>query len=139
MNRQLQFGFRRSIDVQLQTEATECGLACISMIATFHGYDTDLPTLRRRFSPSLKGLTLVDLLKIGAALDLAGRAVRLEPEELHMLRLPCILHWDFSRRAATRLWNASAAITRCWLILLSARDACRSRNYRCILAAWRLS
>ncbi|MEK7891108.1 peptidase domain-containing ABC transporter [Burkholderia contaminans] len=95
MNRQLQFGFRRSIDVQLQTEATECGLACISMIATFHGYDTDLPTLRRRFSPSLKGLTLVDLLKIGAALDLAGRAVRLEPEELHMLRLPCILHWDF--------------------------------------------
>jgi len=95
MPRQLQFGFRRGIDVQLQTEATECGLACVSMIASFHGFDTDLPALRRRFSPSLKGLTLVDLIRIGATLDLAGRAVRLEPEELHLLRLPCILHWDF--------------------------------------------
>lgn len=95
MARQLQFGFRRSIDVHLQTEATECGLACMSMIASFHGFDTDLPALRRRFSPSLKGLTLVDLIRIGAALDLAGRAVRLEPEELRLLRLPCILHWDF--------------------------------------------
>jgi len=95
MSRQLQFGFRRGIDVQLQTEATECGLACMSMIASFHGYDTDLPALRRRFSPSLKGMTLVDLIRIGATLDLAGRAVRLEPEELHLLRLPCILHWDF--------------------------------------------
>ncbi len=95
MSRQLQFGFRRKIDVHLQTEATECGLACMSMIASFHGFDTDLPALRRRFSPSLKGLTLVDLIRIGATLDLAGRAVRLEPEELHLLRLPCILHWDF--------------------------------------------
>ena len=95
MSRQLQFGFRRTIDVHLQTEATECGLACMSMIASFHGFDTDLPALRRRFSPSLKGLTLVDLIRIGATLDLAGRAIRLEPEELHLLRLPCILHWDF--------------------------------------------
>lgn len=95
MSRQLQFGFRRRIDVHLQTEATECGLACMSMIASFHGFDTDLPALRRRFSPSLKGLTLVDLIRIGATLELAGRAVRLEPEELHLLRLPCILHWDF--------------------------------------------
>jgi ATP-binding cassette subfamily B protein RaxB len=95
MSRQLQFGFRRRIDVHLQTEATECGLACMSMIASFHGFDTDLPALRRRFSPSLKGLTLVDLIRIGATLELAGRAVRLEPEELPLLRLPCILHWDF--------------------------------------------
>ena len=95
MSRQLQFGFRRRIDLHLQTEATECGLACMSMIASFHGFDTDLPALRRRFSPSLKGLTLVDLIRIGATLDLAGRAIRLEPEELHLLRLPCILHWDF--------------------------------------------
>ena len=95
MSRQLQFGFRRRIDLHLQTEATECGLACMSMIASFHGFNTDLPALRRRFSPSLKGLTLVDLIRIGATLDLAGRAIRLEPEELHLLRLPCILHWDF--------------------------------------------
>jgi ATP-binding cassette subfamily B protein RaxB len=67
----------------------------MSMIASFHGFDTDLPALRRRFSPSLKGLTLVDLIRIGATLELAGRAVRLEPEELPLLRLPCILHWDF--------------------------------------------
>ena len=41
-----------------QSEAAECGLACIAMVAAFHGYETDLGTLRQRFSFSLKGATL---------------------------------------------------------------------------------
>ncbi|PCE23554.1 hypothetical protein BWP39_28140 [Paraburkholderia acidicola] len=91
----LQFGFRRRIYPQLQTEATECGLACLGMIAAFYGYEIDLPALRQRFSVSLKGLTMADLVRIGSALQLAGRAVSLELDELQSLRLPCILHWDF--------------------------------------------
>ena len=46
------------IPLILQTEAAECGLACLAMVAGAHGLDTDLPTLRRRFSLSLKGVTL---------------------------------------------------------------------------------
>ena len=38
-----------------QTEAAECGLACLAMIAGYHGLRVDLPALRHRFSVSLRG------------------------------------------------------------------------------------
>jgi ATP-binding cassette subfamily B protein RaxB len=78
----------------LQTEAAECGLACLAMCASAHGYDTDLGTLRRRFPTSLKGVTLKTLIDIAAQLDLAARPLRLELAELSQLATPCILHWD---------------------------------------------
>lgn len=80
----------------LQTEATECGLVCLAMIAGYHGYHTDLPELRRRFSVSLKGATLRQIMQASQQLELGGRALKLEMHELNQLRLPCILHWDFN-------------------------------------------
>jgi ATP-binding cassette subfamily B protein RaxB len=80
----------------LQTEAAECGLACLAMVAGAHGLDTDLATLRQRFSVSLKGATLVDLVRIADALKLQSRAVRAELDELPQLPTPCILHWDMN-------------------------------------------
>lgn len=38
----LAFGFGARLPIILQTEATECGLSCLAMIANFHGYKTDL-------------------------------------------------------------------------------------------------
>ena len=35
--------FGRSLPVILQTEATECGLACLGMVSGYHGRRTDLP------------------------------------------------------------------------------------------------
>ena len=80
----------------LQTEATECGLVCLAMIAGYHGYHTDLPELRRRFSVSLKGATLRQIMQASQQLELGSRALKLEMHELNQLRLPCILHWDFN-------------------------------------------
>ena len=37
---------RRRVPLVLQTEAAECGLACLAMVAGAHGLDTDLPALR---------------------------------------------------------------------------------------------
>ena len=41
-------GWFARVPMVLQTEAAECGLACLAMVATYHGLKTDLPTLRRR-------------------------------------------------------------------------------------------
>ncbi|MEJ2609071.1 MAG: ATP-binding cassette domain-containing protein [Candidatus Thiodiazotropha sp.] len=85
---------RRSIPIILQTEAAECGLACLAMCAAQYGYETDLRALRSRFSLSLKGLNLKILIDIASEMGLAGRALRLELDELSQLSMPCILHWD---------------------------------------------
>lgn len=90
----LRFGRRRRPQVLLQTEAAECGLACLGMIAAWHGHLVDLPTLRQRFAISMKGTTLRHLVDIAAEMNLSSRPVRLEMDELSDLRTPCILHWD---------------------------------------------
>ncbi|TCZ63229.1 peptidase domain-containing ABC transporter [Roseicella aquatilis] len=92
----LSFAWGRRLPVVLQTEAAECGLACISMVAGFFGYPVDPASLRRRFGVSLKGATLKDLVGIADQLGLASRPLRLDLNELNMLKLPCILHWDLS-------------------------------------------
>ncbi|HEX7287077.1 MAG TPA: peptidase domain-containing ABC transporter [Candidatus Angelobacter sp.] len=79
-----------------QTEAAECGLACLAMIAGYHGLHMDLADLRRRFSISLRGVTLAHLIRFADRLGFACRPLRLEMEDLPWLKTPCILHWDMT-------------------------------------------
>ena len=48
-------GFGRRLPMVLQTEGAECGLACLAMLAGYHGPPTDAATLRREQGFSLKG------------------------------------------------------------------------------------
>ena len=88
--------FGKEPPVMLQTEASECGLACVAMIANYHGYEANLLSLRKTFSISLKGATLADVINIAKSLKLTGRPLQLELEELKELKCPCILHWDLN-------------------------------------------
>src|ERR1700744_293041 len=63
-----------------QSEAAECGLACLAMVLGYHGHDIDLGTLRRRHPTSLNGLTMRGLQALAGRLDLTTRALRLETE-----------------------------------------------------------
>jgi ATP-binding cassette subfamily B protein RaxB len=80
----------------LQSESSECGLACLAMVASFYGHYTDLPDLRRQFSISLKGATLAQLMRHASSLQLSARPLRLELDELDQLTLPCVLHWNLN-------------------------------------------
>ncbi len=68
----------RRLPVILQTEAAECGLACLAMVASYYGYEIDLPGLRRKASLSLKGANLKRVMEIAGQLKLDTRALRLE-------------------------------------------------------------
>lgn len=96
MVNQLHFGFSRRLPLILQTEASECGLACIAMIASFHGHNTDLSELRKRFPISLKGATLDQLISITDQMGMTSRPLRLELASLDQLQAPAILHWDLN-------------------------------------------
>ncbi|WP_295942100.1 peptidase domain-containing ABC transporter [uncultured Xanthomonas sp.] len=98
----LRFWRTRVLPNVLQAEAAECGLACIAMIAGYHGHHTDLPALRRRFSLSLKGMTARRLIEIAHALGLQCRPLRLDLEELGQLQTPCVLHWDMDHFVVLR-------------------------------------
>ncbi|MEA3028865.1 MAG: ATP-binding cassette, subfamily bacterial CvaB/MchF/RaxB [Sphingomonadales bacterium] len=80
----------------LQSEAAECGLAALAMIALHYGHRINLPGLRQRYPTSIKGTTLEELMAIASDLELAPRALRLEVAELDKLQKPAILHWDLN-------------------------------------------
>ncbi|KWO47526.1 ABC transporter [Burkholderia sp. MSMB1459WGS] len=92
----LSFGVGGKLPMILQTEATECGLACLAMIAGYHGHHVDLATLRGRFPVSLKGTGLARVIEIAHRLDFGTRALKLDLDQLGQLRMPCILHWNFN-------------------------------------------
>ncbi len=66
------------------------------MLSSAHGLRIDLSELRRRFSISLKGADLSQLIRHAEALNFACRPLRLELEEMNQLQLPCMLHWDLN-------------------------------------------
>jgi ATP-binding cassette subfamily B protein RaxB len=80
----------------LQTTASECGLACVAMVANHHGYEIELFELRQRYSLSLRGATLADLVKVLGKLAISSRPLRLDIENIGRLATPCILHWDMN-------------------------------------------
>jgi ATP-binding cassette, subfamily B, bacterial CvaB/MchF/RaxB len=80
----------------LQTQAAECSLACLAMMASAYGQNLDLRELRGIFSTSQKGANLHQLTAQATALGFTSRPLRLEVEELVELKLPCILHWSLN-------------------------------------------
>ncbi|WP_244832119.1 peptidase domain-containing ABC transporter [Caballeronia sp. TF1N1] len=91
----LNLGFARRLRPILQTEAAECGLACIGIVANYFGHATTLSSLRSRFPQSLKGSTIGQLISISDELKLGSRPLKLDIDEASQLRLPAIIHWNF--------------------------------------------
>lgn len=87
---------RRRLPNIRQNEATECGNACLAMIAGYHGFKTDISSLRRRFPTSAQGMTLRMLAENAERLGFATRALKADIGDLTKIRLPAILHWDLN-------------------------------------------
>lgn len=99
----------------LQTESSECGLACLAMIANHFGHYVELTSLRRRFTISLKGATLQQIMRHAAAMNMIARPLRLEIDELEHIQLPCILHWNLNHFVVLKhihtKWNGKVSLT----------------------------
>ncbi|MBL8310396.1 MAG: peptidase domain-containing ABC transporter [Burkholderiales bacterium] len=94
----LNFRHRR-VPLIMQTEAAECGLASLAMVAGFYGLVSDLQSMRREHAVSLKGSTLKSLMDIAASMQLGTRPLRVELAALSRVRLPAIVHLDFNHFA----------------------------------------
>ena len=104
----LRFGKR--LPVLLQTEASECALTCLAMIAAYHGGDRDPHALRARLGATARGWTLKQLIGAASTLGLSARALRVELDDLDRLICPAILHWDFEHFVVLKQAGARGAV-----------------------------
>lgn len=92
----LDLGGKRRTPYIAQSEGSECALACIAMVAGYHGYQTDLIVLRQRYGMSLKGANLKQVIQVAEDIGFNARPLRGEVEDLPHLSLPAILHWNLN-------------------------------------------
>lgn len=79
-----------------QSEAGECGLACLATVAQHHGDRTGLAVYRRRYPVSSRGLSLKNLVGIADRMGFHSRPLRSDISSLAQVSLPAILHWDLN-------------------------------------------
>ena len=107
---QLNFSRRRRLPLVLASEAAECGLACITMVARYHGHDVDLNGLRQRFALSLAGMSLRSLMGLADQLGFSSRPLRVELTALTKVATPAILHWDLNHFVVLKAVTAKGAV-----------------------------
>jgi ATP-binding cassette subfamily B protein RaxB len=91
----LRFSSKKRLNIIMQAEASECGLACVAMLANFHGNHISLDKLRQLNPISIQGSNLTQLMQLGELLGFSCRALKVQLAELKELNTPCILHWNF--------------------------------------------
>ena len=123
----LAFGWGSRLPMVMQTEAAECGVACLAMIVGYHGQPCEITELRRHLSVSLKGISLKHLVGMAERLGFAARPLRLELDELSQLNTPCILHWDLHHFVVLAKVTADAIVIH---DRRSGCAACRLPRYR---------
>lgn len=87
---------RKPVPTILQIEQTECGVACLAMIMASHGMHVGLERLREMAGVSRDGTRASNLLKAARNVGLVAKGFRKEPEQLHEIPWPAILHWNFN-------------------------------------------
>src|SRR5271170_3346180 len=86
----------RHLPLVRQAESTECGHACLAMIAYWFGHRIDLVSLRLSHATSANGLSVHTMALLAEQIGLKARALRLEPQYLSHLKMPAVLHWDMN-------------------------------------------
>lgn len=92
----LRFSKRNSCAMVMQSEASECGLACLTMISQFYGNGITLRELRISMPASMQGMSLQQLIQYADVLGLSSRALKVNLNELHNIALPALLHWELN-------------------------------------------
>jgi len=84
------------VPVIMQMEALECGAACLCMILAYYGKWLPLEQVRADCGVSRDGSSAKNVLMAARTYGLEAQGYRAEPEMLHEIKLPVIIHWNFN-------------------------------------------
>jgi len=102
---------RRKTPMVLQSEAMECGLACLSMTMATFGRALDLGVLREKYPVSLRGMSVARLMDIADKENFQLTAYESGPADLEPLKLPGILHWKGQHFVVLTKYQAGKGVT----------------------------
>ena len=79
-----------------QTEAADCGAACLTMVLRFLGRELSLDEVREAIGSGRDGADAATIVHGSEWFGLRGRGLSLDVEMLKFLPRGSILHWEFS-------------------------------------------
>lgn len=100
----------RHLPELFQSESSECGIVCLTMIANYYGDLRDVRSIKKEFPSSTSGTTLRGIGEIAEKLGFMSRSLKLDVDEISDLNLPCILHWDFNHFVVLRSVNKNKVL-----------------------------
>ena len=87
---------RGSVPFVQQTEAADCGAACLTMVLRFFGREVSLDDVREALGGGRDGADAASIVRGSEWFGLRGRGLSLDIEMLKFLPRGSILHWEFS-------------------------------------------
>ena len=97
----------------------DCGPACISMIALWHGKRISLETIRKRAWITREGVSFLGLKAAAGSMGFKAAGVKIPFSRLAQeAPLPCIVHWQqnhfvvVNRITGAKVWVSDPAIGR---------------------------
>ena len=76
-----------------QLESTDCGPACISMVANFHNKNIDSSEIKDLCSITRMGVSVQDIINGSKKIGFDSTGLKLTLSELEEIPLPAILYW----------------------------------------------
>ncbi len=73
-----------------QTSSNDCGLACLTMILRYYGYNVSLNDLKKDFNFKDEKVSVYDMIKLSSKKKIMASAYKSVP--LENAKLPCIVH-----------------------------------------------
>lgn len=101
---------RRQVPVLQQIDMTECGAACLAMILSYYGRQTQVSECRGICDVGRDGLTAQTIVKAAQCYGLRTKAYSIEPQELKYIQLPAVIHWNFNHFVVIEHWSPQRVV-----------------------------
>jgi ATP-binding cassette, subfamily B, bacterial len=94
--KRLGFLGKKAVPFVQQLEWTDCGAASLCMVMAYWGKEAKLPQVREAMGIGRDGVSAKSILDTAEKYGLTGRGIKVDLNQLKLLKPATILHWEFN-------------------------------------------